>query len=109
MIIFTALLIASFLSTLLDLNGQYDKIRRDWIIQRCLTPAQFNVLLPTVIIDLVFGTVSLIARKLNCSVVWIEKLHQVIWYIVYSPIILVLGLFELVKFYCKKVTLFRAR
>jgi hypothetical protein len=95
-----SLLIASFLSTFLDINSRIDSVKRDWVINRCLgSNPVLNVFLPSLFIDMIFGIVRWFARvvfKRSSPVVWIEKAHQVLWYIIYSPIILLVGLYELV-------------
>lgn len=48
---------------------------------------------------MIFGIARWFARvvfKRSSPVAWIGKAHQVLWYIIYSPIILLVGLYELV-------------
>jgi hypothetical protein len=94
-----SLLVASFLSTFLDVNNRIDTIKRDWAIRRCLgSDPVLNVFLPSLFIDIFFDILRWIARvvfKRSSPVAWIEKSHQIFWYIVYSPVILLVGLYEL--------------
>jgi hypothetical protein len=96
-IILGALLTASFLSTILQI---YNIVKRDWVINRCLrSNPMLNPFIPSIVVDLIFGIFRWFARiafKRQTRVVWLEKAHQVIWYIIYSPILLLVGLFELI-------------
>ncbi|KAI9243945.1 hypothetical protein EDC94DRAFT_699923 [Helicostylum pulchrum] len=98
-IVLGSLLTASFLSTFLDIHGRIDTIKRDWVVSRCLTVAPaLGVFIPSVPVDLFFGIINWIVRvvfkRQTCNL-WVEKTHQVLWYICYSPIILLVGLYEL--------------
>lgn len=99
-VVFTALLTASFITTILEVNKRLETVKREWVIDRCLrTNPVINVFIPSVLIDLVFGVIRWFSRvvlKRQQQVIWVEKIHQVLWYIIYSPIILLIGLYELV-------------
>lgn len=91
-----------------------DNLKREWNIKRCLgINPTLSILIPSAIVDVFFGFVLFIARHVfRCQrVTWIEKAHQVIWYIIYSPIILLVGLYELVivLFKWKSVKIFTNR
>lgn len=96
-----SLLTASFLSTILDINSRIDTVKRDWVINRCLkSNPVINAFIPSVATDLIFGSVGWIARvifKRQTRIIWLEKVRQVFWYIIYSPIIICVGLFELLS------------
>ncbi|KAG2213130.1 hypothetical protein INT47_011279 [Mucor saturninus] len=100
-VILGSLLTASFLSTILDINSRIDTVKRDWVINRCLKANPvINAFIPSIATDLIFGTVAWIARvifKRQTRIIWLEKIRQVFWYIIYSPIIIVVGLFELLS------------
>lgn len=108
-IILGALLTASFLSTILDIQGRIDSVKRDWVIRRCLAvKPRLGVFIPSVPIDFFFGFVQWTARvvfKRQTSIEWVEKTHQVLWYLIYSPILLVVGLYELITTVLFKWTL----
>lgn len=99
-VILGSLLTASFLSTILEINSRVDTVKRDWVINRCLKSNPIlNAFIPSIFIDLLFGIIRWFARvvfKRQSPVIWIEKLHQILWYIIYSPIILLVGIYELV-------------
>lgn len=99
-IVVGSLLIASFLSTILEIHGRIDTVKRDWVISRCLkTVPVLGAFIPSVAIDLIFGFIAWVSRvvfKRRDRIVWLEKIHQVLWYIIYSPIILLVGLYELI-------------
>jgi len=99
-VILGSLLTASFLSTILEINTRIDTVKRNWVINRCLKSNPIlNAFIPSIVIDLIFGVIRWFAHvvfKRQSPVIWIEKAHQVLWYIIYSPIILLVGLYELV-------------
>ncbi|CEP08409.1 hypothetical protein [Parasitella parasitica] len=99
-VILGSLLTASFLSTVLEINSRIETVKRAWIINRCLkSNPVLNVFIPSVFIDLIFGIIRWFARvvcKRQTPVLWIEKAHQVFWYIIYSPVILLVGIYEFV-------------
>ncbi|CAO3660237.1 unnamed protein product [Rhizopus stolonifer] len=93
-----ALLTASFLTTFLEINTRTQAIKNEWVIQRCLgTSPGLNKFIPGVLVDVLFNTFRWISRVIfrRERTTWNEKMHQVAWYIVYSPIILVVGIIEL--------------
>lgn len=100
-VVLGSLLTASFLSTILEINSRIDTVKRDWVINRCLkSNPVINAFIPSVATDLIFGTISWIARvifKRQTRIIWLEKIRQVFWYIIYSPIIIFVGLFELLS------------
>ncbi|KAG1449228.1 hypothetical protein G6F55_010266 [Rhizopus delemar] len=99
-IVLGSLLTASFLTTLLDIYKRKESIKNEWVIKRCLgvKPA-LNMLIPGVLVDVVFRLLQWIShvvfRRERSE--WIEKVRQVTWYTVYSPIILVIGIIELLN------------
>ncbi|KAI8642509.1 hypothetical protein BD408DRAFT_443392 [Parasitella parasitica] len=99
-VILGSLLTASFLSTVLEINSRIETVKRNWIINRCLkSNPVLNAFIPSLVIDLIFGVIRWFARvvcKRQSPVLWIEKTHQVLWYIIYSPVILLVGIYELV-------------
>lgn len=99
-IVLGALLTASFLSTILQIYGRIDIVKRDRIINRCLRSNPIlNAFFPSILLDLIFNFFSWIGRvvfRRESRIMWLEKAHQILWYIIYSPIILLVGLFELV-------------
>lgn len=100
-VVLGSLLTASFLSTILEINSRIDTVKRDWVINRCFkSNPVLNAFIPSIFIDLIFGSVQWFARvvfKRQSPVIWVEKLHQIFWYIIYSPIILAVGIYEFVK------------
>jgi hypothetical protein len=99
-IVLGALLTASFLGTILQIYAQIDTVHREWTINRCLKSSPvLGKFIPSVAIDLVFAFIAWTARvvfKRTERIVWLEKVHQVLWYTIYSPIILLVGLYELI-------------
>lgn len=99
-IVLGALLTASFLGTILQIYSQIDKVRREWVLNRCLKSVPvLGKFIPSVAVDLVFAFISWTARvifKRRDPIVWLEKVHQVLWYIIYSPVIFLVGFYELV-------------
>ncbi|KAG0746574.1 hypothetical protein G6F57_007964 [Rhizopus arrhizus] len=97
-IVLGSLLTASFLTTLLDIYKRKESIKNEWVIKRCLgvKPA-LNMLIPGVLVDVIFRLLQWISRVVfrRERSEWIEKMRQVTWYIVYSPIILVIGIIDL--------------
>jgi cellobiose-specific phosphotransferase system component IIC len=97
-IVLGSLLTASFLTTLLDIYKRKESIKNEWVIKRCLgvKPA-LNMLIPGVLVDIIFRLLQWISRVVfrRERSEWIEKMRQVTWYIVYSPIILVIGIIDL--------------
>ncbi|KAI8349677.1 hypothetical protein BD560DRAFT_450213 [Blakeslea trispora] len=99
-VVLGSLLTASFLATLMDISQRLDQVKRAWAIRRCLvTRPAFQVFLPSAFIDAIFCMLSWFVRSVcrfqKESTLWIEKTHQVLWYVIYSPIILMVGLYEL--------------
>lgn len=97
-IVLGSLLTASFLTTLLDIYKRKESIKNEWVIKRCLgvKPA-LNMFIPGVLVDIIFRLLQWISRVVfrRERSEWIEKMRQVTWYIVYSPIILVIGIIDL--------------
>lgn len=98
-VVLGSLLTASFLATILEIYGRINTVKRDWAIQRCLqTKPELGIFIPSLAVDLIYVFFAWIARvvfKRQERLVWLEKTHQVIWYLIYSPLILLVGLFEL--------------
>jgi hypothetical protein len=95
-----ALLVASFLSTILSLarsESSLDSLRRRMEAKRCARPASYGVFIPNVAVELVVATVVCITKKIRPSskLVWLERLRQIVWFTLFSPIILVIALIDL--------------
>ncbi|KAI9478843.1 MAG: hypothetical protein EXX96DRAFT_572441 [Benjaminiella poitrasii] len=99
-VVLGSLLSASFISTILDVNSRLEVIEREWVINRCLrSKPALNSFTPSVLIDIIFYFINYVSRvvfKRQAPVIWLEKIHQVLWYIIYSPIILLIGFYEVV-------------
>lgn len=95
-----SLLVASFLTTMLREYAQVDQKRRIFVVRRVSVPVQLGIFIPNVLIELVVGFVHLTLKYVfrinnNAKVmIWLEKLRQVLWYIVFLPVILLVALFE---------------
>lgn len=95
-----ALLVASFLAVALEIYPQLPSVRRITEAQRSVRKPEFGVFIPTVAIEILIGGVWLLIRPFygHGKIIWLEKTRQVLWYIVYSPIILLVGIVELLGF-----------
>ncbi|KAI8971565.1 hypothetical protein BDF20DRAFT_686355 [Mycotypha africana] len=99
-VVLGSLLTASFLGTFIEISKELDTIKRDWVIERCLkTSPALSTFIPTVVVDLFFGVLAWFARvalKSQKIELCIQKIHQIFWYIIFSPVILLVGLLELI-------------
>lgn len=99
-IVLGSLLTASFLGTILEIYVRIDAVKRDWVIDRCLkSNPVLGSFIPSFFIDIVFGFVAWVARvvfKRQERIVWLEKIRQIFWYLVYLPVILFIGLVEFI-------------
>ncbi|KAI9249032.1 hypothetical protein BY458DRAFT_542625 [Sporodiniella umbellata] len=94
----SALLTASFLATFIDINARIQTIQNEWTIQRCLGKRpELKQCIPGILVDVLFNMFKWVSRVVfrRERTPWNEKMHQVAWYIVYSPIILIVGIIEL--------------
>ncbi|KAI8986520.1 hypothetical protein BDB01DRAFT_785908 [Pilobolus umbonatus] len=98
-IVMGSLLVSSFISTMLEINPRLDTIKKEWTLRRNLTPCRLNTFIVNVIWDGFIGflhwTSRVIFRRQH-RLVWIDKLHQVGWYVTYLPNIILLGIIQLV-------------
>ncbi|CAO3587779.1 unnamed protein product [Absidia cylindrospora] len=100
-ILIGALLVASFLSTVLSLtkyDPSFDKLQKRMEVKRCSRPASFGVFIPNVAVELVMSSIVWILEKIwpGVKLTGLERFRQVVWFIIFLPIILVVGLVDLV-------------
>ncbi|KAI8341495.1 hypothetical protein BC941DRAFT_417048 [Chlamydoabsidia padenii] len=104
MVIFIgALLLASFLSTFLSLmkpESTFGKLKQKMEAERCSRPASYGRFIPNVAVELIVGSIVWVVKKIrpNSKLTWLERLRQVVWFIIFLPIILVIGLVDLVVY-----------
>ncbi|KAI9312714.1 hypothetical protein BX666DRAFT_1985837 [Dichotomocladium elegans] len=109
LLVIGTLLTASMITTVLLLWPAMPHIRQTFFAQRAARRSGFGVFLPTVAIELVISLVGLLLtgvfRMKNDSRVlrWLELVRQVLWFMVYLPVILVVALVEAVVVLAKKV------
>lgn len=109
MVIFVgALLVASFLSTILSLmkpESSFDKLQKHMEAERCSRAASYGVYIPNVAVELIVGSIVWITKKIrpNSKLTWLERLRQIVWFIIFLPILLLVGLFDLLFYlFCPK-------
>ncbi|ORX61913.1 hypothetical protein DM01DRAFT_1369830 [Hesseltinella vesiculosa] len=97
-----SMLTASFFVTLFTLQQHtpWDKKQRHMEAERCSKPAVYGMFIPNVAFALIFGFIAWLIRKINprASLVWLNRVSQVIWFIIFLPIILLVGLFDLILY-----------
>lgn len=67
------------------------------VAERSARPASYGVFIPNVSIEMVMATVVCITRKVrpNSKLVLLERLRQIVWFTLFSPIILAIALIDL--------------
>lgn len=110
LLILGALLTGSFLTTLITLYPRLGAIQRTFAAERAIVKRpSYGIFIPTVAIDLVIGFAGWIFTGLfkmkkdeSTTLLWLERIRQVLWIIIFLPVILLVGIIELVYFgYCK--------
>ncbi|KAI9312222.1 hypothetical protein BX666DRAFT_1989810 [Dichotomocladium elegans] len=103
------LFIASFLTTLLSAYPRIDDLRRTFLAKRSIKQPSYRVFLPSVAIELVIVLFELVLvhvfrmkRGESAALIWLERTRQVIWFIIYLPVILVLGVIEGIAFLMRR-------
>ena len=100
-VIIGTLFTASFLTTMLTVYPRIDSVRRIFLTSRCAKQPTFGVFIANVVIEIIVGffmfiMVYVFKQNKNGSktLLWTERIRQVLWFIVYSPIVLVIGIIE---------------
>ncbi|KAI8379136.1 uncharacterized protein BYT42DRAFT_644451 [Radiomyces spectabilis] len=94
-------LTASFLCTMSNMKSRLADKKQGMAYQRAMRPATLDAFIPNTLIELplaiLSGLLRLILRRKN-RIVWLERTRQVLWYMVFSPVILIIGFFDLLSF-----------
>ncbi|KAI9249518.1 hypothetical protein BDA99DRAFT_445509 [Phascolomyces articulosus] len=100
-VVIGTLLTASFLTTMLTVYPRIESVRRLFLASRCAKQPVFGVFIANVVIELIIGFFILIlvyVFKVNKNdskaISWIERARQVLWFIVFFPVVLVIGIIE---------------
>ncbi|KAI7886193.1 hypothetical protein K492DRAFT_156437 [Lichtheimia hyalospora FSU 10163] len=110
LLILGALLTGSFLTTLITLYPRLGAIQRTFAAERAIIKRpSYGMFIPTVAIDLIVGFAGWIftglfkmKRDESATLLWLERIRQVLWIIIFLPVILLVGIIELVCLgYCK--------
>ncbi|KAI9309374.1 hypothetical protein BJ944DRAFT_173090 [Cunninghamella echinulata] len=101
--IVAALFTASFISTILSFtsNGSsFEKLHQQMEAKRATRVSRFGVFIPNVAIELIVGSVVWLAKKIRPSskLTWLEQFRQILWFIIYSPIILIVALYDFIYY-----------
>ncbi|CAO3586426.1 unnamed protein product [Absidia cylindrospora] len=109
MVVFVgALLVASFLSTILSLmkpESSFGNLQKRMEAERAARPASYGTYIPNVAVELIVGSIVWITKKIrpNSKLTWLERLRQIVWFIIFLPILIVVGLFDLAFYlFCPK-------
>ncbi|KAG2222553.1 hypothetical protein INT45_002684 [Circinella minor] len=100
-VVIGTLFTASFLTTMLTIYPRIDSVRRIFLTSRCAKQSTFGVFIANVFIEIIVGffmfiMVYVFKQNKNDSktLLWTERIRQVLWFIVYFPIVLVIGSIE---------------
>ncbi|KAI8089814.1 uncharacterized protein BX664DRAFT_333976 [Halteromyces radiatus] len=98
-----ALLTASFLSTILTLmkpESSFNRLKQRMEAERCSRRPNYGVYIPNVAVELIVGSIVWIVKKISpgTKLTWLERLRQIIWFIIFLPILILIGLFDLVVY-----------
>lgn len=68
--------------------------------ERCSRPAAYGAFIPNVAVELIVGSIVWVVKKIRPSskLTWLERLRQVVWFIIFLPILLLVGLVDLVVY-----------
>ncbi|KAF7722427.1 hypothetical protein EC973_003166 [Apophysomyces ossiformis] len=94
-----ALVTSSFLAVFIDIYPRLPAIKRSMEAQRSIREPKFGVFIPSVGIELLVFGAWLVVRPFYGprKIIWLEKVRQVLWYIVFSPIVFAVGVVELLS------------
>lgn len=99
-VIIGALLTASFISTILSItspSSTLEKIHQQMEAKRATRVPRFGVFIPNVAIELIVGVIVWLVKKINpnTKLTWVERFRQIVWFIIYSPIIIFVAILDL--------------
>ncbi|CAO3629518.1 unnamed protein product [Cunninghamella blakesleeana] len=102
-VIVGALLTASFISTILSItspSSTLEKLHQQMEAKRATRVPRFGVFIPNMAIELIVGVIVWLVKKVNPSakLTWVERFRQIIWFIIYSPIIIFVAVFDLLYY-----------
>ncbi|KAI8066688.1 hypothetical protein BC940DRAFT_302083 [Gongronella butleri] len=101
-----AMLFASFVTTMIMMAQRvsWDKKRRHMEAERCSRPPEYGVFIPYVAFALIFGAIAWLIRtiKPRASTACLTRVAQVVWFIVFFPIILVVAVYDLLVYLVTK-------
>ncbi|KAI9490101.1 hypothetical protein BDB00DRAFT_931503 [Zychaea mexicana] len=99
-VVIGTLLTASFLTTMLTVYPRIESVRRLFFASRCAKKPVLGVFSTNVVFELIVGFFVLFAvyllkaKKDSASLQWVERLRQILWFTVFSPLVLVVGIVE---------------
>ncbi|KAG0163691.1 hypothetical protein DFQ28_003168 [Apophysomyces sp. BC1034] len=109
-----ALVISSFLAVFIEIYPRLGEIRRITETQRSIREQEFGVFIPGMGIEILVFGIGLLLRPFQSpgATKHLEQFRQVLWYIVYSPIILTVGVVEILAWggsvLCKRCRAYRS-
>lgn len=105
-----SLIVASVLTTLIATYPHLDIEHNKFLARRASCRPSYGVFIPNFAIELVIGAVRLLFTKVfrmdpNSSkcVLWLDRIHQVLWFIVFLPVIVLVAVIEGIVFLYHKI------
>ncbi|CDH49829.1 hypothetical protein RO3G_09591 [Lichtheimia corymbifera JMRC:FSU:9682] len=105
-----SLIVASVLTTLIATYPHLDTEHNKFLARRASCRPSYGVFIPNFAIGLVIGAVRLLFTKVfkmdpnsSSCVLWLDRIHQVLWFIVFLPVIVLVALIEGIVFLYHKI------